>query len=182
MKKIYIACFVLLLNLSGCATNHISQSDAQYDKRAIKKFSEFNRFFIKSLTIDSSLKSEYNNQQAFGIIDENLYKNLLSVFNTLDAYSEFDSSRPEKTLIIVPEIVKMKSVGSGSRALLGVLAGASAVVLKTTYIDAETNDIIATPSFYQHAGAWAARFNSRADMQMLDRITKLATQYAIDNY
>ena len=82
------------------------------------------------------------------IINDNLFRDLLTVFNVLDPISEFDPSKPESTLIIEPTIEKLKAVSAGARILGGVLAGGSAVVLKTTYIDAETKQVLAEPSFY----------------------------------
>ena len=182
MKTIYSICLLLLLNLSGCATIHISSKDAHSEQPATIKFAEFNRFFIKPVSISQNLKSDYNNQDALEIIDANLYRDLLSVFDVLDNISEYDPSKPERTLIIEPSIVKMKSVGGVSRALFGVFAGGSAVVLKTTYIDAETNKVIASPSFYKHANAWAATHGNGRDRGMLGLITNAATAYAADNY
>ena len=182
MKTINFICVLLLLNLNGCATVDITRNDAQIGDAATRRFSEFDRFFIKPLKIDDNLKDSHNNEQASAIININLYNDFLAVFNTLDYFSEYDKERPEKTLIIKPVIEKLKSVGRVTRVFTGVLAGGSAVVLKITYIDAETKEIIANPSFYQHANAWAAAYKRSSDRKMLDRITKLAAAYAADNY
>ncbi|MEE9354872.1 MAG: hypothetical protein V3U75_04710 [Methylococcaceae bacterium] len=116
-------------------------------------------------------------------IDHYLYKYLLGVFETLDYYEDYDPKKPGKTLIIVPRIQKMKSVSAGTRAWVGVLAGGSAVLLKTTYIDANTKKILAEPVFYQHANALGAAYSGgRSDKSMLYRISGLAATYAAKNF
>jgi len=183
MKKIYLISFILLLNLTSCATVHISSDDAQLGEAAIRKFSEYDLFFIKPLVIDLKIKADYNNEKATKVIEEGLFKELFAVFGVLDPVSEYDPSKPQNTLIIEPTIEKMKSVSGAARVFTGVLAGGSAVVLKTTYIDAETNKIIAAPSFYQQANAWGAAYSvGRSDRAMLDRIASLAASYAQNNY
>lgn len=171
------------MNISGCATVQITQSDAPPPKPSSKKFSEYAVFFIKPLAIPADISDEHNNKQATEIINDALYADLLNVFETLDPYSEFDSTHPEYTLIIEPSIEKLKAVGAGERFLLGALAGGSAVVLKTTYRDAQTNEVIAEPLFYQQANAFSAAYSSGGtDRSMLQRIAHIAATYAFENY
>lgn len=180
--KSFSLLFFLSIFMYGCATTHISREDAINNIPPTKKFSEFNRFFIKPLYINHELKSEYSNEEAYNIINSLLFNELSNVFSNIDQYSLCDASKPDKTLIIEPSIEKIKSIGKLRRVFTGYFSGSSAVVLKTKYIDAKSNEIIAEPSFYQHANAWAAAYKPSKDKSMLYRITKIAAEYAYENY
>ena len=182
MKTIFCLFIVLSLNLSGCATTHISRQDADSNQSSLIKFSEFDYVVIKPLTIPNEIADDYDNKAATKMLNDKLYEQLLGVFYTLTPYAEFDQLQTKSTLIIEPSIVKMKSVGAVARIFTGVLAGGSALVLKTTYINAETQQIIANPSFYQHANAWAAAYKAGSDKRVIHRIAKLAADYATNNY
>ncbi len=179
---------IILLMLGGCATTNINKEDVPYNQPSSKKFSEYKYVFIKPLTIESEFKDSWNNQEALTTIENNLFQNMLPVFKNLSEFSFYDASRSEKTLIIEPHIEKLKSVSKGVRSSLGLLflgagslAGSSAVILKISYIDAKTKEIIASPAFYQHASAIGASF-SQNDKDMLHRISELASFYASDNF
>lgn len=185
MRFITLLMFLMLI---GCATTNINQEDIPYNQPSTKKFSEYKYVFIKPLTIESEFKDSWNNQEALTIIENDLFQNMLPVFVSLSAFSRYDVSRPEKTLIIEPHIEKLKSVSKGVRSSLGLLflgagslAGSSAVILRVTYIDAKTKEVIASPAFYQHASAMGATF-SQNDKDMLHRIAELASFYASDNF
>lgn len=192
MKKRHLLFTLIIFICTGCSNGrgtgsvdvnthiNILKSDAQSYKRPIKLFSEYAYFFIQPVSLTTELRSKYDNIEAVDFLDKILFGEFVSVFPNLGFYSEFDSSHPKKTLIIIPEIIKIKYIGKSSRLWSGLLKGSSAIVLKTTYVDAVTNTVIASPSFYQHANAFAGASNPSNDRDMLVRVAELATQYTSD--
>lgn len=84
-----------------------------------------------------------------------------------------------KKLRIVPTITDLKKVDSAERVLLGAMAGSSAVLLNMKYIDAQTNTVIANPTFYAKAAAMGGAFSfGGTDNAMLTRVTKNACDYS----
>ncbi len=160
MNLIKIATLSLLLILSGCATTNITQEEVPPNHHSTRKFSTYKNVYIKPLTIAAEFKDANNNEEAVKEIDSHLFGNMQRIFPDLKKYDAYNASNPNNALIIEPHIVKMKAVGGLARGLLGVSAGSSAVILKVSYIDATTKVVIADPSFYQQANAWAAHYSA----------------------
>lgn len=186
----------MLLILSACSSTPGNQDEALSDKqsateneivprnhRSTKKFSEYKNVFIKPLTTGAEYQDSNSNKEALPKINDLLYKNMLLIFTNLKEFKDFNALKPENTLIIEPQIVKMRVVSNTARMWVGVMAGNSSVILKVTYTDAATKAVIADPSFYQRAGAWAAAYSAGGhDQSMLSRIAELASFYASDNF
>lgn len=173
----------MFLMLTGCATTNITQEEVPPNQPSSRKFSEYKYVFIKPLTIAEEFKDSYGNENAVTIIDEELFKNILTVIPNLSEFKSFDASKPEKALIIEPHIEKMKAVSSAARIWGGAFAGSSAVILKVSYIDATSKAKIAEPSFYQHANAWGATYTfGKHDRSMFSRISELVADYTSENY
>ncbi|MCX7089488.1 MAG: hypothetical protein NTV00_15735 [Methylococcales bacterium] len=183
MNLLKVTTLITLLILSGCATTNITPEEVPPNQKSSMKFSEYKYVFIKPLTIATEFKDSNDNKKAVITIEEELFKHMLPVFQNLSEFKAYDPSKPGKTLIIEPHIEKMKAVSGAARLWGGVLAGSSAVILKVSYIDATSKNVIAAPSFYQHANAWGAAYsNGKHDRSMFTRITELASAYAADNF
>ncbi|MFZ6657759.1 hypothetical protein [Undibacterium sp. TJN19] len=110
-------------------------------------------------------------------INENIQKDMASYVDTWN-------KRPDngRTLIIEPIVEEMQFKHGAKRILLGPLAGSSGVLLRLKITDA-TGVTIASPEFFQRAGAMAAGFIFGVhDNLMLTRVANLATDYIIANY
>ncbi|MEQ1635552.1 MAG: hypothetical protein ABL903_02600 [Methylococcales bacterium] len=202
MNLIKVITLLVLFMLGGCATTNVPQEEASLNHRSSgkfseemppihhssKKFSEYKQVFIKPLAIPAEFQNSNSNKKAITMLNDLLYKNMLPIFPSLEKFSDYYISKTKNALIIEPHIEKIKYVTKGQRGALGLLcivcgalAGNSTVILQVSYMDAKSKEIIASPSFYQHANAFGASF-SQNDLDMLDRITELASFYAADNF
>lgn len=86
------------------------------------------------------------------------------------------------TLIIEPAIEDMKKINIGERIMVGVMAGSSAILLRTVYRDGASGEAIASPVFYSKASAISGALTfGGMDNAMLNRVVNLACDYARHN-
>jgi len=143
--------FFLVLGLAqGCATRLSRPSCSPQPPKV--KFLTFETVTLKHVEIEPKFASSGANKKAAKKIDEVLFTELRWVFNDLRDESETPA---QEGLLIEPLIEEIKFIGGGARFMIGAMAGSSAVLMKVTFRDVATGEVIAAPEFYQQAGAWA---------------------------
>ena len=159
--------------LQGCATK-IKASAAQ-NPPPTEAFSAYGRIEVKPAVFKEGVKGD---QAGLAKIEENLKKDLAPSLNTWN-------TRPAngRTLLIEPVVEALDFQRGAKRVLLGPMAGSSGVLMRVKISDVERGVVVASPEFFQRAGAWAAGFVMGVhDNLMLTRVSNLASGYLISNY
>ncbi len=179
MKNIIkILAFVVIASMtSNCAT-HIAKPKSAPTTSQVR-FSDFKNVEMKAVGISPKFASSGANQKALKKIDKELSENLqmtLSNFKRLEAGEEF-SKTGTRTLQITPYVKEIKFINGAVRFWVGAMAGSSAVLMQTTFVDSKTGKVIADPEFYRSANVFSGPFGI-ADNLMLDSIARDVSDYA----
>jgi hypothetical protein len=168
--------FVLaMIFTQGCATN--LSKPAALPQPSKVRFSQFKNVEMKNVEISLQFASSGANQKAARRINEHLFTKMNMIFPGLNHGQE-----EGRTLLIEPYIKEIKFVGGGARFMVGALAGSSAVLMKVTYTDQSTGEVVAEPEFYQDASAFGgAHTMGSTDNQMLDAIAQDVANYSVAN-
>jgi len=168
-------CAVLLLLAAAACTTEI-YAPAANNPPPSTALQTFGHFQLKPVQLNPQFAEHGYNQSARAAIDRNLQMLLVAQFQVWDREGG-------RTLLIEPYIEQIKFIGGAARFWAGWMAGSSAVVMRVTYRDADTQEVIATPVFYQHANAFggAASFGA-TDNDMLKREAELIAEYTRINY
>lgn len=158
--------------LQGCATR--VKADATQNPAPATALSAFSRIELQPARLATGVQG---NEAAVAKIQENLVKDLAEVLPAWNAGP--DNGRK---LTITPVVEQLQFNAGAKRVLLGPMAGSSGVQMRLQMRD-EAGREVATPEFYQRAGAWAAGFVMGVhDNLMLTRVANLASGYLIANY
>jgi hypothetical protein len=178
-----VVSFILVIFLTqGCAT-HINKP-ASAAQPATIKFSKFSKFEIAPVTISPKFASQSANKKAAKKIEENIFACMSMCLTDLKKIEEGKAKvgPGASGLLIQPEIKEIKFIGGAARFWVGPMAGSSAVLMKTKYIDKKTGKIIAEPEFYRAANAFGGGFSMGAtDNMMLDTIAQDICRYTSNN-
>lgn len=158
--------------VQGCATR--VKAEATQNPAPTEAFSAFGRIELQPARLASNVQGR---EAAVTKIQENLVKDLAEALPAWNAGP--DNGRK---LIITPVIEQLQFNAGAKRVLLGPMAGSSGVQMRLQIRD-EAGRVVATPEFYQRAGAWAAGFVMGVhDNLMLTRVANLASGYLIANH
>jgi len=167
MKIIHIfAVLSLTLAVAACATNIKAKDETIVAPTA--KFGSYQSYTLNPLTVEKS-GGDSSDIAATKRIETELAACMAQ---------SLPNQGGNKKLLITPTITDLKKVNTSERIFLGAMAGSSAVLLNVKYTDAQTNEVIANPTFYSKAsamgGAWT--FGS-TDNVMLSRVVTKACDY-----
>lgn len=158
--------------VSGCATS-IKASSTDNPPPA-QAFSSYGRIEVKPVVFQQGYQGDHS---ALTKIDENMKKNLAP---QLEQWNH--GAGNGRTLTVEPVVEELSFKSATKRVFLGPLAGSSGVLMRVTFRD-NTGKVIATPQFFQRAGAWNGAFTMGIqDNLMLTRVASLASNYIIANY
>jgi hypothetical protein len=82
-------------------------------------------------------------------------------------------SEQPRVLLVEPVIERLKFVGGVTRFFAGQIFGASYVVIKVKFTDAETHAVVAEPVFAAKAGAFAGIFGTPDNAMCADIVKKI---------
>jgi len=164
-----VAVVAASLFTQGCATNLRKAAAGPFP--ATVRFDEFKAVEMQHVTILAPFDESGANKKAAKKIDSLLFAQMPMVLPVL---KEAQDSKPVvRTLRITPVIEEVKFIGGNARFWLGTLAGSSAVLMKVTYVDSATGNVVAEAEFYRAAGAWSgANSMGATDNMMLDNIVQ----------
>ena len=173
LSRLFGFCGILSLALiQGCATN-IKATTAQ-NPPPKEAFSAFGRIEVKPVVFRPGYAGD---NAGLAKIEENLKKDLST---TLASWNKRPANG--RTLVIEPVIEEMEFKHGAKRVLLGPMAGSSGVLMNVKISDT-SGQLIASPEFFQRAGAWSAGFLVGVhDNLMLTRVANLASDYIIANF
>jgi hypothetical protein len=170
----------LLLALAltqGCATN-LTKPEGPPQPTSVK-LSTFPTVTMKKVEIAPDFASASTNQRAANKIETVLFRDMRLAFPDL---REAGEEEVRTGLLIEPLIQEIKFIGGAARFWVGAMAGSSAVLMKATFRDASTGEIIGEPQFYRDAGAYKGAWSmSVSDNRMLEAIARDLFDYATAN-
>ena len=166
-----------MLCSAGCGT-HVSRPSGSPQPSKVR-FSEFTAVEMKHLEIADEYASSGANQKAARKIDEELFDKMRLVFPGLrDAQGRSDG----RTLLIEPYVKQIKFIGGAARFWVGAWAGSSAVLMKVTYTDTSTGEVLVETEFYRAANAMGGAYSMGAtDNQMLEAVAQDIANYSLAN-
>ena len=180
-----------MVGASGCASTGPKQDKPRKEKISQKetvafpskvKFGEFKNVEIKPFGISEKCGRNAGNQKSAKVMDGMLQQDLRSVFPDLKVLPEgadFTKSA-ERTLQIDPFITDIRKVSTGTRVMLGVMAGGSHIIVRVTYRDSATGETIADPEFVYKIDAWSDNWGAGGN-QLRDRLCSRIVDYSRDN-
>ena len=112
-------------------------------------------------------------------IDEQLFDKMRLVFpGLMDAQGRSDG----RTLLVEPYVKQIKFIGGAARFWVGAWAGSSAVLMKVTYTDRSTGEVLAETEFYRASNAMGGAYSMGAtDNQMLEAVAQDIANYSLAN-
>ncbi len=166
----------LALLFSACATN--IKTDVKANPPPSEPFANFQRFELRDLRVVPQYDVPANRDAAANI-DAGLKT---KVGGILELWNQ-EPRGAGRLLVVEPILEQVKVVSTAKRIWGGAFGGSSAVVLKMKYTDQASGQVIADPTFYQHAKALAAAYTfGAADKAMLTRLPELVSNYTTANY
>ncbi|MBB5607743.1 MULTISPECIES: hypothetical protein [unclassified Janthinobacterium] len=177
MKKIsttvvFAGAVLAMAMLQGCATR--VKASATNNPAPSEAFSSYGRIQVKPTVFAQGYTG---NPAALAKIEENIHKDMAESLTQWNA-------RPDngRVLIIEPIVEEIQFTAGAKRVLLGPLAGSSGVRMRVLIHD-DKGVTVATPEFFQRAGAMAAGFMFGVhDNLMLTRVANLSSSYIKANY
>jgi len=169
----------LILLISGCSTRiHEKNETIQPSKIP---FSQFSNLVVVPLVVEHS-GDDSGDRRAVEHIKAGLATCLNAAFKAVTPATPGQTMFTPGSLVIEPAIEDLKKVNGAERFWVGPLAGSSAILLRTRYLDGSSGDVIANPVFYSKASAMGGTWTFGAtDNAMLTRVVDLACDYARKN-
>ena len=168
---------------TGCATNLSKPASAPQPTKV--KLSTYSNAVLLPVTIAPAFSQSSANQKAGRKINELTINQMKMIFPNLvvaEGGAPADA-KEKKMLVIEPLIEEIKFIGGAARFWAGAMAGSSAVLMKVTYTDAATGEVIAAPQFYQQANAMGGGYSiGGTDNAMLSQIVQDVALYSKMNY
>jgi hypothetical protein len=161
----------------GCATN-LTKPEGPPQPTSVK-LSTFQTVTLKKVEIAPEFASAGANQKAAKKINEVLVNNMRLAFPDLREAGEEDV---RTGLLIEPLIQEIKFIGGAARFWVGAMAGSSAVLMKASFRDASTGELIGEPQFYRAANVYTGGWSmGSTDNRMLEDVAKDIVNYATLN-
>lgn len=167
---------VMILFASGCATQIKPPNERPQPSNV--RLGTFQTVSMKRLSVNPVYAGK--NVRATKKIEEHLEACMGSVFSGRFKMIE-QAGEPKSGLLIDPYVDSIKFIGGGARVMVGPMAGSSAVLMKVRYVDAASKKMVAEPTFYAKANAWAAGYPGMSDNEMLKTIAQNACSYSSNN-
>ncbi len=162
--------------MQGCATNVTKPSAAP--KPAVVRFGTFSNVVLEPVVFAEPFTAAGPNQTAAKKINELLMDQLARVFPDMNSAGK----KVGNTLIIKPVIKDIRFVNKKARTYGGAMAGSSAILMEITYLEKETQAVVARVEFYDYASAFAGNISvGKSDIKMLSNIVTQIVNYSSAN-
>lgn len=182
MKKLSI---LLLVFLAGCAADPAKLKAVAVEEsgrlaKPSKPFSAFSSYELKPFILSDEVKNGANKVEQAAILEQKIKEKLLPLFAN---WSSLDGSSRSGTLIVQPELMRLRIVSGGARFWVGALAGGSNIDIDLRLIDSSTNNVIAKPRIAKTAGAMTGGWSiGKSDKNLHDYVAHIVYEYFSANY
>ncbi|MBF0199306.1 MAG: DUF4410 domain-containing protein [Planctomycetes bacterium] len=188
--KISVTCILAslcLLLTSGCSS---TEKKAKKVQKALVanpssvKFGNFKRVELKPTTIAKEHANNKANKKSAATIDSMMQDQFRMMFPKAISLKENQSysKSAQRTLQVEPHIENIRIISGAARFWVGAMAGNSDIILKVTYRDSSTGQVIANPQFSSKGNAWAGGWSMGAsDNQVRDNVVREVMGYTQAN-
>jgi len=143
-----------------------------------EKLSSFAQFELSPITMSSEVADGAKKQAYAEKLGGMLEKRITPLLDEWRAAGGGGSG----TLVIQPDVVKLKVVSSGARIWVGAMAGESKIDMNLRLIDKASGKVIANPRIARGAGSMSGAWSFGAtDQNLLRYIVDIAYQYLAEN-
>jgi len=144
-----------------------------------EKLSSFAEFELSPITMSPEIADGAKKQAYAEKLGNMLETKITPLLGEWRAASDGGSG----TLVIQPDVVKLKVVSGGARFWVGAMAGESKVDMSLRLIDKASGKVIASPRIARSAGSMSGAWSFGAtDQNLLRYIVDIANQYLVENY
>lgn len=181
--RILAVLFVVVL--AGCAAdpeklNRVAVSETERMTKPSVQLSAFSDYELKPFVLSDAIAREEDKVKEAAKLEQKVKEKLAPLFAQ---WSSTSSVTPARTLVVQPELQKLKIVSGGARFFAGAFMGSSNIDMDLKLIDGRTGQVIAKPRIQRSAsslvGAWSV---GQSDENLHDYITHITHQYILTSY
>ena len=182
MKKLSLILFVFL---AGCAAEPVKLTAVAVEEssrlgKPSKPLSAYSTYELKPFILSAQVKSKTDKIQQAAILEQKVKDKLLPLFAD---WSSSGGPGRSGTLIVQPELIKLKIISGGARFWVGAFAGESSIDVDLRLTDGTTNEVIAKPRITRDAGAFTGAWSiGKSDENLHDYIAHIIHQYMSSNF
>lgn len=182
MKKLSL---VLVIFLAGCAAspeklNAVAVEESARLPKPSKPLSAFSSYELKPFILSAEVTKDADKVEQAAILEKKVKEMLAPLFAE---WSAAPGPGRSGTLIIQPQLMKLRIVSGGARFWAGALVGQSTIDLDLRLTDGTTNDVIAKPRIARSAGAMTGAWSiGKSDDNLHDYIAHIVREYLSRNY
>lgn len=172
------------LLLAGCASKSGAPAAPLVNRAAAIPFRQFDHVQLNAVEFDTSLKGADKTKVLAQEMDQGLLEGLgrvLSHVTPVPAGGDFPPATG-RTLQISPRIEKAHVVTQFERNWFTWGAGDTEILIRVSYRDASTGDLVAEPRFYRKADLFDATWSGGAkDLEARENLVKDVVDYTQAN-
>jgi hypothetical protein len=182
MKKLTL---LIALLLAGCAASQekldsVAAVEATRLVESSKPLSAFAAYELKGMILSPEVAAKSDKVEQAAVLEQKIQEKLQPLFAEWSSSNEPGRSG---TLIVQPELVKLRIVSGGARFFAGAFSGNSFIDLDLRLTDGATDSEIAKPRISKHAGAMGGAWSlGKTDTNLHDYIAHITHRYMVENY
>lgn len=178
-----IVLLVLMALMAACAADpqkveQVAETEAERLAAPSRPLSEFASFRLEPMTFSDEIKAEEGKMEEAGEFEGNLTTKIQPL---LDQWNQAGTG--DGTLLIKPDLVKLRVVSGGARFWAGGLAGDSYIDMNLALVAEETGEVLSKVRVSRTAsgiaGGWSV---GKSDQNLDDYIVSIVHEYLEDNY
>jgi hypothetical protein len=175
---------VITLFLAGCAASQedldtVSADEAAQLAKPSKPLSAFVSYELKPMNLSPEVGVKPEKVEQAAILEAKIREKLQPLFAV---WSKSNEPGRSGTLIVQPELVKLRIVSGGARFFAGAWAGDSFIELDLGLVD-DADSEIANPRITKHAGAMGGAWSvGKTDENLHDYMAHIVHRYMVINY
>lgn len=182
MKKLAV---LLVLFFAGCAASQenldrVAQIEVIGLAKSSRALSTFAAYELKPMTLYPEVQEKADKVVQAGVLEGKIQAKLVPLFDEWAASNEPSRSG---TLVVQPELVKLRIVSGGARFFTGAFTGSSFIDLDLVLIDGDTSSQLVKTRIRRDAsglgGAWSF---GKTDENLHDYIAQITHRYMVESY
>ena len=176
--------FLVTIFLAGCAAsqedlNAVSVTEAARLAKPSKPLSAFASYELAPMSLSPEVRAKPEKVREAAVLEARIKAKLQPL---LAEWSRSNEPGRSGTLVVQPELVKLRIVSGGARFFAGAFSGDSFIDLDLRLVDGADNEI-AKPRINKRAGAWGGAWSvGKTDQNLHDYIAYIVYRYMIDSY
>jgi len=181
MNKLII---VLAIFLAGCAAsqedlNTVSAIESSRLAAPSTPLSAYASYELAPMTMSPEVSAKPEKVEQGNILEAKIKAKVQPL---LTEWSRSTKAGSSGTLVVQPELVKLRIVSGGARFFAGAFSGDSFIDLDLKLTDSNGNEI-AKPRINKSAGAMGGAWSvGKTDQNLHDYIAYIVHRYLVDNY